>query len=43
MKKRLKRLLLALPGFADLCRLLTRRHVRTFLYHRFSPVRIPTA
>jgi peptidoglycan/xylan/chitin deacetylase (PgdA/CDA1 family) len=36
MKKRLKRLLLALPGFADLCRLLTRRHVRTFLYHRFS-------
>jgi peptidoglycan/xylan/chitin deacetylase (PgdA/CDA1 family) len=36
MKKRLKRLLLALPGFAGLCRLLTRRHVRTFLYHRFS-------
>lgn len=31
----LKRLLLAMPGFTSLCRRLTRRHVRVFMYHRF--------
>jgi peptidoglycan/xylan/chitin deacetylase (PgdA/CDA1 family) len=30
-----KKFLLALPGFATFCRLLTRRHVRVFMYHRF--------
>lgn len=36
MKRRLKRLLLACPGFEPLCRLLTRTHVRALMYHRFS-------
>ena len=36
MKRRLRNILLALPGFAALCRLLTRRHVRAIMYHRFS-------
>lgn len=35
MKRSLKRFLLACPGFASLCRHLTRRHVRALLYHRF--------
>ncbi len=33
---RLKKFLLALPGFQRLCRRLTRRHVRVFMYHRFA-------
>ncbi len=38
MDRRLfKALLLRLPGFQALCRLLTRHDVRTLLYHRFSP------
>lgn len=36
MRRTVKRALLALPGFAALCRLLTRRHVRTLMYHRFT-------
>ncbi|MCP4570870.1 MAG: polysaccharide deacetylase family protein [bacterium] len=36
MKKTLKTLLLACPGFQALCRLLTRSHVRALMYHRFS-------
>jgi peptidoglycan/xylan/chitin deacetylase (PgdA/CDA1 family) len=32
----LKRILLAVPGFQRLCRLLTRRHVRVLMYHRFT-------
>lgn len=36
MKENLKKILLAVPGFQYLCRLLTRRHVRTLMYHRFS-------
>jgi len=36
MKKTLKTLLLACPGFEALCRLLTRSHVRALMYHRFS-------
>ena len=38
MKKSLKRLLLAAPGFESVCRLLTRSLVRAVMYHRFSPV-----
>lgn len=34
----LKRLLLVMPGFQWLCRTLTRRHVRTLMYHRFIGV-----
>ncbi len=37
MKRRLQRVLLACPGFAALCRLLTRNHVRVLMYHRFTP------
>ena len=36
MKRDLKNALLALPGFQQLCRSLTRRHVRTFMFHRFT-------
>jgi len=36
MKKKIKSGLLNFPGFQALCRLLTRRHVRTLMYHRFS-------
>ncbi len=36
MKKKLKTLLLALPGFEAVCRALTRNHVRALMYHRFS-------
>lgn len=35
MFHRLKKILLALPGFEPLCRSLTRGHVRTIMYHRF--------
>lgn len=38
MKRRLKKLLIRTPGFLALCRLLTRRHVRTLMYHRFIGV-----
>jgi len=38
VKTVIKRLLLDLPGFQALCRLLTRRHVRALMYHRFSAV-----
>jgi peptidoglycan/xylan/chitin deacetylase (PgdA/CDA1 family) len=34
--RRLKQTLLVCPGFEALCRLLTRTHVRTLMYHRFS-------
>lgn len=34
--RRLKTLLLALPGFTALCRGLTRGHARAFMYHRFT-------
>jgi peptidoglycan/xylan/chitin deacetylase (PgdA/CDA1 family) len=37
VKRRLQRVLLACPGFAALCRLLTRNHVRVLMYHRFAP------
>jgi len=36
MKRRLQALLLATPLFEACCRLLTRRHVRALMYHRFS-------
>lgn len=36
MKRRLQALLLAAPLFEAFCRMLTRRHVRTLMYHRFS-------
>ncbi|MFO7609551.1 MAG: polysaccharide deacetylase family protein [Candidatus Krumholzibacteriia bacterium] len=36
MKRRLKTILLALPGFERACRALTRGHVRALMYHRFS-------
>ncbi|MFH1845386.1 MAG: polysaccharide deacetylase family protein [bacterium] len=36
MKKRMKRILLNLPGFEPLCRFLTRSHVRSLMYHRFA-------
>lgn len=36
MKKKFKRWLLAFPGFEGLCRVLTSRHVRALMYHRFS-------
>ncbi len=36
MKKKLKTLLLAVPGFEATCRALTRDHVRALMYHRFS-------
>jgi peptidoglycan/xylan/chitin deacetylase (PgdA/CDA1 family) len=36
MKLLLKKALLACPGFEALCRLLTRRAVRTLMYHRFT-------
>ena len=36
MKERLKKVLLATPGFQSICRLLTRKHVRTLMYHRFT-------
>ena len=36
MKKDLKNRLLNFPGFEALCRTLTRNHVRTLMYHRFS-------
>ncbi len=36
MKNTLKKILLAIPGFQPLCRLLTRKHVRVLMYHRFS-------
>ena len=36
MKKKIKSGLLNFPGFQAICRLLTRRHVRTLMYHRFS-------
>ncbi len=35
-KRRLRGWLLACPGFQALCRMLTREHVRTLMYHRFS-------
>ena len=47
--RRLKPLLLALPGFERLCLRLTRRHVRALMYHRFTddpaayPRRMPVA
>ncbi len=36
IKNRIRAALLAIPGFEPLCRLLTRRHVRVLMYHRFS-------
>lgn len=36
MKQVVKKYLLSLPGFQGLCRFLTRKHVRTLMYHRFS-------
>ena len=36
MKRKVKKLLLSLPCFEMLCRWLTRRHVRTLMYHRFA-------
>jgi len=36
MKQELKNLLISLPGFESICRILTRKHVRTLMYHRFS-------
>jgi peptidoglycan/xylan/chitin deacetylase (PgdA/CDA1 family) len=36
MKSKLKKILLSIPGFQPLCRLLTRKHVRVLMYHRFS-------
>jgi peptidoglycan/xylan/chitin deacetylase (PgdA/CDA1 family) len=36
VKRALKKVLLALPGFQGLCRRLTRQHVRALMYHRFS-------
>jgi peptidoglycan/xylan/chitin deacetylase (PgdA/CDA1 family) len=36
MRDALRKFLLACPGFQALCRLLTRRHVRAVMYHRFS-------
>jgi peptidoglycan/xylan/chitin deacetylase (PgdA/CDA1 family) len=38
MKRFLKRLALAVPGFERVCRRLTRPHVRAFMYHRFGPL-----
>lgn len=35
MSNRIRKLLLALPGFQAFCRLLTRRRVRALMYHRF--------
>ena len=35
VKRRLKSILLSTPGFQRLCRLLTRKHVRVIMYHRF--------
>lgn len=36
MRDTLKTFLLQIPGFQALCRLLTRGHVRVFMYHRFA-------
>lgn len=36
MKNKIKNILLNLPGFQALCRQLTRKHVRTLMYHRFD-------
>lgn len=36
MKNTLKRILLSIPGFQPACRLLTRKHIRVLMYHRFS-------
>lgn len=36
MRSRLKKFLLAFPGFQGLCRFATRRHVRVLMYHRFN-------
>lgn len=38
MKQTIKKILLSLPGFQKLCRLFTRKHVRTLMYHRFSDI-----
>lgn len=35
MKKRIQQWLLDVPGFEAFCRILTRRHVRAVMYHRF--------
>ncbi len=37
MKQSLRKLLLSVPGFQAGCRLLTRHHVRSLMYHRFAP------
>jgi len=37
MKQDLKKRVLDFPGFESLCRTLTRNHVRSLMYHRFSP------
>lgn len=36
MKQAVKKYLLSIPGFQAFCRSLTRKHVRTLMYHRFS-------
>jgi len=36
MKFLIQKLLLGIPGFEAFCRLLTRKHVRCLMYHRFS-------
>lgn len=36
MKRKIKNILLFIPGFQGLCRLLTAKHVRVLMYHRFS-------
>lgn len=38
MKQTFKKILLSIPGFQKLCRLFTRKHVRTLMYHRFSEI-----
>ena len=43
MKKTLREFLLNFPFFEGFCRLLTRRHVRAFMYHRFVAGGDPSA
>lgn len=43
IRNTVKATLLALPGFEKMCRVLTKRHVRVLMYHRFTrdPMRDP--
>jgi len=36
IKSKIKRFLLELPGFQELCRRLSRKHIRVLMYHRFE-------